>query len=174
MKDCGYTTNNGGICGYIGAAMLMSYIYWEYGDWGLLKPEHYPLEENDEFYVQKDLTLALRAKGSNNGTTAYDLKAIIPIYLKETSPRYDWNISADLLGGTGPCKFIDNNYPVELFGNFDMLNGKNGNHAVIAYGYKKYGFLSLGYKYRVHYGWNGNNDIWLDGVIGSKLYWSVK
>ena len=45
------------------------------------------------------------------------------MYLKETSSRYDWNTTADLLGGTGLCKFIDNNYPVELFGDFDKLDG---------------------------------------------------
>ena len=69
-----------------------------------------------------------------------------------------------------------------LFGSFPKITESGsswywngyGAHAVVGYGYERYGFLGLGLAYRVHYGWEVTggdfSDIHLDnGVHGSNL-----
>lgn len=38
----------------------------------------------------------------------------------------------------------------------------------------KYGFLNLGVKYRVHYGWQGFPSVWLDDpLLGANLFMKI-
>ena len=110
-----------------------------------------------------DLTLGTQANGS------------VQLIAKWTPNVYNVQYSWYFLG-LNVQSTLDDNYPVALFGNLaSPTNLKDkGNHAVVAYDYAKYGFLNLGVKYRVHYGWEGYPSVWLeDPLLGSNLFMKI-
>lgn len=88
----------------------------------------------------------------------------------------NWTLKWNLFDIDG-VNTLKKGFPVMLFGNFpNIVDSGKGNHVVVAYGYENYGFLNLGVRYRVHYGWPPSyginmNDIKLDmPTVGSSFF----
>lgn len=177
-SEIGY--RNGGVCGYIATNLIIGYNYFAF-DYGLITNSSYVNQINKSMNGPGLTNRLLELAGENpanssfDGTYSADMHEVLGEYLDEVYNLETWEYSWYFLG-LNVQSTLDDNYPVALFGNLaSPTNLKDkGNHAVVAYDYAKYGFLNLGVKYRVHYGWEGYPSVWLeDPLLGSNLFMKI-
>jgi len=174
----GYT--GGGVCGYVAANMIIGYNYFAY-DRGLIYNKDYINETsktmNGPKLTEKLMTLNGLTLGKDDypGTTGTTFYKLVGKYLDEVYNTRTWYVQWRVLT-TDAVKTLKQGFPVALFGNlpkYDVSHVKHGkgNHAVVAYGYGKYGALKSLTKYRVHYGWDYREDMWLESpVVGTDFF----
>lgn len=172
LQSCGY--NNDGTCGYIAAAMLLSYYKRYYGG-DIVDSKYLTCKaQNDDFAYSIDnglheLLVDYGQKlGFGNSTDSGKIKDVINAYLK------DQGIKKDYVEGIIPFNnnftitgSIDNGHPVIWFGNVfnnSYDNQTNINHAIVVYGYS---WSGLAPEYIAHFGWNGANEVYFSGILGS-------
>ena len=170
---------SGGVCGYIAGAMMIAYNYFAF-DSGLITNSSY-INSSAKTLNGPGLTnrlLELNGQdpdaSSFDGTTGTSLMNIVGNYLDTVPNRHGWSYGWRILAIDATAT-LDQGYPVPLFGSLPQLTSSgNVNHAVVAYDYEKYGFLNLGTKYRVHYGWSGYSSVWLESpVIGTVMFMTI-
>lgn len=167
---------NGGVCGYIAGAMILAYSYFAF-DSGIITNSSY-INAATRTLNGPGLTNRLLALNGQNpsstsfdGTAGADLMRIVINYLNTVPNTLRWTSSWRILA-IDAMATLDKGYPVALFGSLPQLTSNNKvNHAVVAYDYQTYGFLNMGVKYRVHYGWSGYSSVWLDSpVVGTVMF----
>lgn len=163
---------DGGYCGYIGAAMVLGYMDIQH-DNGFVDSQDL-IWKNNRWELSNNLTTTLKNLGpnNNNGTTGIQMSGIVANYMLTRTTAQQWQVHASITDGVGdPCNKIDINLPTVLFGSFKDVSGSGKvNHAVVTYGYTKFGLFNLSFQYKVHYGWSGYNQIWLEGTMGSRMW----
>lgn len=171
--EIGY--RNGGVCGYVAAGMQLAYNRFAY-DSGLVSSSY--LNMTTQKLNGAGLTnRLLEINGQDTsattfpGTTAAGMQDCVAAYLNTVPNQKSWEIAWSDLAVSANSN-IDNNHPVVLFGNFeDVQSGGRINHAIVAYGYQKYGLFWAFTRYRCHYGWSGYYDVSVESVlIGTSLY----
>lgn len=172
LQSCGYNTD--GTCGYIAAAMLLSYYKRYYGS-DIVEDKYLSCraKDNDFAYsISDDLHKSLIKYGKNlgigNSTDSGKIKKVIDAYLKDRGMKKDYvegiipfNNNFTIAGS------IDNGHPVIWFGNVfnnSYNNQTNINHAIVVYGYS---WSGLSPEYVAHFGWNGANEVYFSGILGS-------
>ena len=174
---------SGGVCGYIAVNMILGYNYFAY-DRGLINDLSFvnntkktmsgPGLTNKLLQLNgKDVT-----KNDFDGTTGATFLKIMDKYFDEVYTtcawEFDWRV-----GTIDAVKTLKAGFPVALFGNlpnYDENHNKHGklNHAVVAYGYGRYGLGNSLTKYRVHYGWYKCEDMWLESpVVGTDCFMKI-
>lgn len=176
--EIGYRDN--GCCGYIATNLIIGYNYFAY-DYGLINNSSYVDFTNKTMngtgLTDRLLTLAGQDPEADYipGTYSYNMFVVLGSYFDEISNYRPWTLSWYFLS-TNVKSTLDDGYPVVLFGSLPDPDGISGNinHAVVAYDYANYGFLNLGTKYRVHFGWSGCASIWLESpTIGSNCFMKI-
>lgn len=169
----------GGVCGYIAANLIIAYNYFAY-DSGLITNNTFvnktQMTLNGPKLVNRLLEIAGEDPNGSDfaGTTGSSICSIVEDYFNEITNQLSWYGKWRVLA-IDAQNAIDAGYPVALFGSFPILyaSGK-GNHTIVAYDYAKYGVLNAFTKYRVHYGWHGYADVWLESpIIGTVFFLEV-
>lgn len=169
----GETTINGkGICGYIAAAMILTYQQLTFGG-NVVDSSYYTGNYTNGYRIYdcfpEDLYDIGHDLGYGTDTTSVAIHYTVKKYLE------DRNISAThtslyvpFAGNTVIESKILENRPVIWFGNIaenSFDNQKNINHAVVVYAYN-YSLLG-GYKYLAHFGWDNASMVTFSGILGS-------
>ncbi len=171
---------SGGVCGYIATNLILGYNYFAF-DYGLISNSTYVDFANKTMNGPKLTNRLLELAGEDptgtsfSGTYSHDMFVVVGNYLNEVNNYLSWTYSWYFLG-VNVNSTLNAGYPVAIFGSLSQPTGSSGNinHAVVAYDYQNYGFLNLGTRYRVHYGWSGYASVWLDSpTIGSNFYMRV-
>lgn len=165
LSSCGYV--DGGYCGFIGAAMILGYNYYQYDNLLIDYPTHIEYTFSN-WRVKTALTNTLiNIGGGQIGTTAVEIAQTVNTFIAQRPypPACNWHVFWQLSSTTVQAH-INNGYAVEMFGSYPKVNGTgNAMHAIVCYGYKRFGFLNLGLAFRVHYGYSDYTDIWLESVL---------
>lgn len=170
----GYT--GGGVCGYVAVNLILGYNYFAY-DRGLVN-KNYVNETtrtmNGPLLTERLMTLNGLELGEDDypGTDATTFYKLMDKYFDEIHNTKDWDIQWRVLA-TDAVNTLKKGFPVALFGNLPDYDEKHVkcNHAVVAYGYGKYGLFKSLVKYRVHYGWYNREDMWLESpIVGTDLF----
>lgn len=165
MANCGYM--NGGLCGYIAAAMLLCYDRVMNGINTV--PSSLITRTSDGYNIDPYLTYCLYVRGQElgygSGTTAFSISNVVQSWLADN--RIAMAHTSLLI----PIEYeivakIECDRPVIWFGHItdQTFNDTTGNHAVIVYGYS--GNI-LNYDFVAHFGWNGANMVYFTGILGS-------
>ena len=170
----GYVGKGGGVCGYIAANLMLGYSYFAY-DGGLLNSYYANSDQTMNSWNLTRRLLELNGIDPDGtefpGTTATGMKDVVYAFLLERPNWLGWEVAWSI-SSVWVKEHINNNHPVALFGNWpDVSASGNVNHAIVAYGHRKCGFLNLDTEYRVHYGWSGYSDVRItSGITGTTLY----
>ncbi len=175
LRNPGYLTINGeGICGYIAAAMLLSYDKWANNSNTVDAGTYTYQSDLNGYVIDEEFTEGLYQLGASLGygtdTTSVAIHYTVQTYLNSR------NISAThtslyipFATNSGIAEKIDNDRPVIWFGLVTNHNveGENMNikHAVLVYGYT--GSFWGGYEFIAHFGWENATYVSFSGVLGS-------
>lgn len=159
IKYATYPANVNGTCGYVGACLILSYWNKTYpskniipsgylDSWGNLNTDGYTLQDELLTYGYGDATWG---KNIRDALVDFCNKHGVAA----TSTYYIGSIEA--------ATELYNNRPVILFGLLpDVADGGKTAHAVTAYGIQDGTLVS---RFIVHYGWNGYEEVVLDGGL---------
>lgn len=156
IKNLFYDYNYFGTCGYISASILLGYYDQMFPNKNII-PKEYRLPDNQ---LSPKLHDDLRALGKKNETNADSLKPIVKKYLSNRGvtgiSHYSW--LGIFTTNTMLMDSINKNNPVILFATMkNPKDGKNMNHALVAYKYNMHLYTDTGhayYYYTCHYGWS--------------------
>lgn len=167
-------------CGYIAANMILGYCYFAY-DSGLIKNSNF-VDNVNKTMKGNGLTRLLISIDNKDpdtqlsGTTAYDIFQTVDKYLSDyiSYQQLDWRISWRM-GEVNARGAINDGFPVALFGNYKKpKSSERINHAMVAYEYEKYGALNAKIKYKVHFGWEDTEAIWITNpTVGTNFFMKI-
>jgi len=174
LQSCGENVNN--TCGYIAAGILLS--YWQATRGGNYISSSYLTYTTSngvrKYSISNSLHTYLvnigKSLGKGNTTYAKDIYDVVNRYFSLRSGiscTYRWALIPNA-NNIAIANDIHNNRPVIWFGRVasnsynDMTNM---NHAIIVYGYR-FSIFS-GYSYLAHFGWEGANEVFFNGFLGS-------
>lgn len=164
-----------GVCGYIATAMIIAYNYFAY-DYGLISNSSYINSTNKTLNGSGLTNRLLELNGEDPsqssfaGTTGATFLPVMTSYFKEVSNYGSWKWGWRVLA-IDAVSTINAGHPVILFGSLpDVSAVGNVNHAVVAYQTAKYGLFNMFTKYRVHYGWPGYQDVWLESPVVGTIF----
>lgn len=150
MVHCGY--DSGGICGYIGLGLLISYkekyktgnymddVYW------------YDSSRTGLLGGTQSLARYLRSLGSSNDTMSTSIKKVSEDYFENRGVNVTHTSILLFFTKNKIIECIDEDNPVLLFGSFENPdNGESINHAVTVYSYWDAEGDTL---FTAHFGWD--------------------
>lgn len=150
MVHCGY--DSGGICGYIGLGLLISYkekyktgnymndVYW------------YDSSRTGLLGGTQSLARYLRSLGSSNDTMSTSIKNVSEDYFENRGVNVTHTSILLFFTKNKIIECIDEDNPVLLFGSFENPdNGESINHAVTVYSYWDAEGDTL---FTAHFGWD--------------------
>lgn len=173
MSYPGETTIDGkGICGYIAAAMLLTYQQLTFGG-DVVDSCYYTGNYTSGYRIYEcfpeDLYDIGHDLGYGTNTTSVAIHYTVKQYLANRNIiATHTSLYIPFAGNTVIESKILENRPVIWFGNIaenSFDNQQNINHAVVVYAYN-YSLLG-GYKYLAHFGWNNASMVTFSGVLGS-------
>lgn len=171
LDKCGYM--DGGVCGYIAAAMMI-YYYDVIGHRDVMDDKYY------YNYNGKKLSSALtqhllqigKDLGYGTSTTSVAIHYTVKEYLKRrgiTSNTDHTSRYVPLFTSTTIALLLEKNQPVIIFGNlYSPSHGKHINHAVLAYGYKAtLNGSDMSFEFIAHFGYDAYRQVTVSGAYGS-------
>ena len=169
LKNCGYSSINGGICGYIAAGMLLTYDAYVNA-----LPVASPTMNISTSFPERLYNIGV-SLGYGSSTTSVEIHYTVEKYLKNMGVTASHtSLYSPIASNMTIAKKIKNDRPVIWFGNITSNSEdsqKNINHAIVVYGYK-YNFWK-GYSYIAHFGWTGATSVTFTGIMGSMYTYEV-
>lgn len=169
--NTGFGYVNGGYCGYIAAAILISYNYhsknlnWvPSGDY--LDPQ---TGGPSTKLTNKLISIGQNEYGQSGGTISTDIKKVVSYYCDYYVISYNQTSLYTPVANFSKIKsHISNDHAVIIFGNMpEYPNSNKVNHAVLCYGVLDGALTDY---YYVHYGWSGYSSVMVaksNIIIGS-------
>ena len=158
LRDCGFVEIENGVCGYIAAAMLLSYDNIM-NAMDTVSPGYITRNNDGSYSISPRLSRALYMRGTDNSSWYPSICAVVEEWMIERSINvYHSSLVLPLAGDYEVKAKIDMDRPVIWFGNIsnytmddNVANESIPGHAVLVYGYKYKGIFS-GYEFVAHLG----------------------
>lgn len=170
LDECGYIS--GGKCGYIAAAILLTYDD-VCNNYNTVQNSFYEYDaDTDKYIINPYFSHCLYTKGVELGydasTTSVAIHYTVKDWLKDRNVEVSHTSLYVPFANNGKiANFVDDSRPVIWFGATTSNTAQpdnNGNHAVVVYGYKMSG---LQYCFVAHFGWEEATQVFFSGVLGS-------
>lgn len=179
MDDPGYCEiDEKGICGYIAAAMLLTYQQVTYGG-NIVDSNYYDGNSLNGYSIEYTLPKALYWIGVNLGygtnTTSVEVHYTVKRYLEiKNVAATHTSLYIPFANNSLIESKIQDDRPVIWFGNIaenSFDNQRNINHAVLIYGVKS--SLLSGDSCIAHFGWDDASMVSFTGILGSMYTFEV-